>query len=494
MRRASAVLLAALALALAAGAPAAVAGNPVGIAESFPTNCDVDDVAAAPGGGAWFACTEYFVVPHLVVHSRAKSGRISAAGKVTEFPMPTPLESAPGDAPGVVAADGSYWFPVEESFEAQTELTKKPVAPSLARVTPSGQTKLFPITQGFVAELVASPNGYLWFVTSEGFENDHPVLWQISPAGVIAKTAVPLADKRLPGLVVGTDGNLWFADAAGFDASLFRLTPTGELSQPTDQSPGFAARRPTPPEGVIVVGTALGADGNLWYSVQYGDKPAIGRVTPTGETTEFRECLAYGQPYFGPELLALGAEGNLWFTSLAERSLPNIVDPASIGLVTPTGAITQIYAGVTVEPKAIAAGPEGGAWFAGGLEQIQRIKPPQGVVNTVHIGKLNAVRRNGSALLTVKVPSGGRLRAKPTAIVVGSHPKKAKRTRVHAPTTTAKATACGSPQIRVKLAGEALERLRSKGKVQVSVAVTFIPAGGHSYTEEKTLRFQLPRR
>ena len=47
-------------------------------------------------------------------------------------------------------------------------------------------------------------------------------------------------------------------------------------------------------------------------------------------------------------------------------------------MITPAGAITQIYAGVKVEPKTIAADPEGGAWFAGGLEEIQRIKPPQG--------------------------------------------------------------------------------------------------------------------
>ena len=31
-------------------------------------------------------------------------------------------------------------------------------------------------------------------------------------------------------------------------------------------------------------------------------------------------------------------------------------------------------------------------------------------------------------------------------------------------------------------------------QVRVAVAVTFTPAGGHAYTEEKTLRFHLPRR
>lgn len=454
MRRTSAILLAALALALVAGAPAAVAGTPVGIAESFPTGCFVDSVAVAAGGGVWFDCRAYAVETREHVSVRADVGRVSAEGKVTEFAGSFPKGSQPGGAAGVTAADGSFWFPVEASSESIRAQPLK-VASSLARVTPTGEVTLFPVSEGYVAEMLATPEGNVLFVTAKGYLNKERTVWQITPSGRVTK---PATEPALP------------------------------LNEPA-----FPQKPPSPP-GVILGNSVIGADGNLWYGIQKGDDPAIGRVTPTGETTEFRECLKYGQPYFGPETLVRGAEGNIWFTSLAERSTPNIVDPPSIGLVTPAGAITQIYAGVTVEPKTIAAGPEGGVWFAGGLEQVQRIEPPQGVVNTVHIGKLNGVRRNGSALLTVKVPSGGRLQAKPTAIVVGSHPKKAKRTAIKAPTTTATASACGSPQIRVKLAGEALRRLQTKGKVQVSVAVTFTPAGGHPYTEEKNLRFRLPRR
>jgi virginiamycin B lyase len=453
MRLSRHLLLAAIALALLAGAPAAVAGRPVGIAESFPTKCNVDTVAAAPEGGAWFACTEYFFGRHLSFHSRAKAGRITAAGQVTEFSGPVPKETEPGrQAGGVITADGSFWFPVEVSLEALNHYVKTSVKPSLARVTSSGEMKLFPVTDGYVAELAAAPDGSLRMKTAAGLEGKDAAVWQVSPSGEMTKTA---DDPTLP---------------------------LGEVAS-------FPVKPPAAP-GAIYGSSVIGKDGNLWFGIQSGG--AIGRLTPTGEMTEFRECLRYGQPFFGPETLVRGAEGNIWFTSLAERSLPSIIDPPSIGMVTPAGAITQIYAGVKIEPKTIAAGPEGGAWFAGGLEEVQRIKPPQGPVNTVHIGKLSAIRRDGSALLTVKVPSGGRLRAKPVAIVVGQHPKKAKRTAIHAPTTTAKTAACGSPQIRVKLAGEALEQLRSSGEVQVAVAVTFAPTGGHAYSEEKTLRFQLP--
>jgi virginiamycin B lyase len=451
MRPTKHLLLAALALAVLAGAPAAVAGKPVGIAESFPTKCNVESVAATPDGGAWFACTEYFIGKHGSFHSHAKAGHVTATGQVSEFSGPAPLESAPGNAPGVVAADGSFWFPVEKSFKAISEYVKTVVPPSLARVTPTGGMTLFPVS-GPVTELAALPDGSLRFKAAAGTEGRPLVVWQVSPAGEIAATA---GDPKLP-----------LGETASFPV------------------------KPVPPSGGIYSGGVIGADGNLWFGIQSGG--SIGRLTPTGELTEFRECLRYGQPFFGPETLVRGSEGNIWFTSLAERSLPNIVDPASIGMVTPAGAITQIYAGVKVEPKTIAAASEGGAWFAGGLVEIQRVKAPEGVVNTFHIGKIDGVRANGSALLGVKVPGPGHLRAKVVAVITGKDKKTRKRTAINAPAGTASTDACGSPQIPVKLAGEALRLLRSAGKVRVAVAVTFTPAGGHAYTEEKTFRFQLP--
>lgn len=454
MRPARYVLLAALALAVLAGAAAAVAGEPVGIAESFPTKCDVDDVVAAPGGGAWFACTESILGKHGIPHARARAGRITATGAVSEFSVPAPRETEPGRAGGAVTADGSFWFPVEESFEVLTHPSLfKAAPPSLARVTPTGAVTLFPLP-GAVGELAAGPDGTLRFKAAAGLGSTDTVVWQVSPGGAITQTAEDPA------------------------------FPFGETAS-------FPVKPPVKP-GAIYGTSVIGADGNLWFGNQ--TNASIGRLTPAGELTEFRDCLRYGQPFFGPETLVRGVEGNIWFTSLAERSLPNIVDPASIGMVTPAGAITQIYAGVTVEPKTIAADSEDGAWFAGGLEEVQRIKAPEGPVNTVHIGKLDDVRRGGSALLTVKVPSAGTVAAKPVAIVIGEHPKTAKRLAIQAAAGTTATNACGSPQLRIHLTGEALRRLQSTGKVRVAIAVTFTPAGGQAYSEEKTFRFELPRR
>lgn len=453
MRPARRILLAALALAVLAGAPAAVAGEPVGIAESFPTQCNVETVAATADGGAWFACTKYTYGKGLFAKTRAQAGRITATGQVSEFPSAAPIESAPTKIPGVVAADGSFWFPVAKSWYAETNYSKAKVAPTLARVTPDGAMTLFPISGVAVTELAALPDGSLRMKTVEGIEGKGAAVWQVSASGAMVKTA---DDPALP-----------LGETAAFP------------------------QHPVAPGGSIYTGQAIGADGNLWFGIQSG-RGAIGRITPTGETTTFSDCLAYSQPYFGPERLVRGAEGNIWFTSLAERSLPNIVDPASIGMVTPAGAITQIYAGVVVEPKTIAANSEGGAWFAGGLEEIQRIRPPQGPVNTFHIGRLGKVRGNGSALLAVKVPSAGKLRAKAVAMITGKNKKTEKRIAIKAPVGNAGTAVCGSPQVKVQLAGEALHRLKDTGEVRVAVAITFTPAGGHSYTEEADFFFQLP--
>jgi streptogramin lyase len=452
MRPARRLLLAALALAVLAGAPAAAAGEPVGIAESFPTDCNVGTVAATADGGAWFACTKYTYGKGLFAKTRAQAGRITATGQVSEFASAAPLESGPTKIPGVVAADGSFWFPVAKSFYAEINYSKAVVPPTLARVTPDGTMTLFPVSGGSVTELAALPDGSLRMKTAEGFEGKGAAVWQVSATGEMVRT-------------------------------------TDDPALPLGETAAFP-QHPFPPGGTIYTGQAIGADGNLWFGIQSG-RGAIGRLTPTGETTTFSDCLRYSQPYFGPETLVRGAEGNIWFTSLAERSLPSIVDPASIGMVTPAGGITQIYAGVTVEPKTIAASSEGGAWFAGGLEEIQRIRPPQGPVNTFHIGRLGKLRGNGSALLTVKVPSAGKLRTKPVAMITGKKKSK-KRIAIKAPAGDAATPVCGSPQVKIQLAGEALSHLRATGKVRVAVAITFTPRGGHSYTEERSFFFQLP--
>jgi streptogramin lyase len=511
--------LAALALALAAGAPAASAAKPIGLAEGFHAPCAVQGVVPVPGGGAWFSCATHRVGG---VRSRAAVGRVTEAGKVRLLPGAFPPESETGI--GAAGADGSFWFAVEPPLESG----KGPAPESIAHVTPAGAVKLFPLglKKPFtVDELVVAPSGYVWLVTGRRFADTDMALWQISPTGGLTKTPVALTPKRLPGLAVGTEGDLWFTNgAAGVDAPLLHLAPDGMPTPVPGQPSGFGARRPTagadgsvwyfggttekgvgrvppggsitdtggqltPPESSTIHSPVVGGDGSLWFGIQVDGPSKIGRVTQSGHYEELGECLTYGQPFFGPETLVAGAEGNVWFTSLDERSLPAISDPPSIGLVTPEGSITQLYAGVDASPNAIAPDAQGGVWFAGGTKEIERIKPPDGPINTVYIGDAQEVRRSGAAALNLKVPSGGRISAEPVAII-GPHRS---RTAIHGPTVSGPAEACGYGGLDLRLTGEALRRFKADGEVTVAVAVTFTPAGGTPYTEEKHVYFRRPR-
>ena len=89
-----------------------------------------------------------------------------------------------------------------------------------------------------------------------------------------------------------------------------------------------------------------------------GTAPAIGRITPSGQITEFSAGLNSGSL---PALMAVGPDGNVWFTD--EGCVG--VGTCAIGRITPSGQITEFTAGLNSgnSPTAIAAGPDGNLWF-----------------------------------------------------------------------------------------------------------------------------------
>jgi hypothetical protein len=243
--------------------------------------------------------------------------------------------------------------------------------------------------------------------------------------------------------------------------------------------------------GGIVGGSTFGSDGNLWFSFQSGTlgQSAIERVTPTGTVTAFRDCLRYSQPYFGPASLLTGADGDIWFTSIASRELPGITDPPSIGRITPSGEITQIYAGVKLEARSILAGPDGAIWFSAGADEIQRIAPIHGPINTFRVAPLRRAAASGAATARVVVPGPGEINLKPLALLLRHH----KRVPLQGGMVTASSTACGTTGLRVKPVGAAKTKFRKRRDAVEEVAVTYTPSGGTPYTETAKLDFYAPR-
>ena len=76
----------------------------------------------------------------------------------------------------------------------------------------------------------------------------------------------------------------------------------------------------------------------------------IGRMTPTGETTQYANSTVQG-----PTAIAAGPDGNLWFSSNSN---------GRIGSIT-TGGLIQTYALPSgSQPSGIVAGIDGNIWFA----------------------------------------------------------------------------------------------------------------------------------
>lgn len=136
---------------------------------------------------------------------------------------------------------------------------------------------------------------------------------------------------------LGPDGNFWFTEGAA--SRIGRITPSGEITE--------FALPPGRHPGAIVAG----ADGNLWFTERVADR--VGRITTSGLITEF---LIPG-PEVEPVDIAAGPDGNLWFAQ---------EEAAKIGRITPRGAITQFGVPIPDGTQAIVSGPEGKLWFAAG--------------------------------------------------------------------------------------------------------------------------------
>ena len=79
--------------------------------------------------------------------------------------------------------------------------------------------------------------------------------------------------------------------------------------------------------GSFAVGIAAGPDGNVWFT-EY-DAGRIGRITPSGAVTEFSAGITVGS---SPRDIVVGSDGNLWYADTNGRR---------IGRITPTGTVTE---------------------------------------------------------------------------------------------------------------------------------------------------------
>jgi virginiamycin B lyase len=254
-----------------------------------------------PDGNLWF--TEQV----------GKIGRITPAGVITEFSVPTANSGPDGITAG---PDGNLWFTEGE-------------AGKIGRIATGGVITEFtiPTANSRPDSITTGPDGNLWFTETAPAANR---IGRITTAGVVTEFPIPSADAEPTGITAGPDGALWFTELGGIG----RITTSGTFS-PT--SPFLVSNGP--------VSIVTGPDGNLWFAEELAMK--VGRITPSGTVTTFATTRF-------PNAITTGPDGNLWFT-----------EGSQVAEITPSGSLTEFpFPGDENDPVGITTGPADTVWIA----------------------------------------------------------------------------------------------------------------------------------
>ena len=141
----------------------------------------LEGICAGPDGAMWF--TEY---------GGNKIGRITTAGAITEFPIPTadtkPVSITSGP-------DGNLWF---AEFGAR----------QIGRITSSGTVTEFPspFSTNNEEAIGPGPDGRIWFTLRY-----EPYIAAITTAGVVTKVPIP-SRSDAKSLTIGPDNALWYTE------------------------------------------------------------------------------------------------------------------------------------------------------------------------------------------------------------------------------------------------------------------------------------------
>ena len=314
-----------------------------GITPGFTSGNRPQWIAAGSDGNMWF--TE---------NPGGAVARITPAGTITEFAIPTTLPFPANPQPQMIiaASDGNLWFTMFST-------TPPPGASGIAKVTTTGTFSFFPTLfapppPDNPLGLVDRGDGNIWYVAN----GSSRVGFQGITTGVAGETSIPTANSGPFGIATAPDGNLYYTESAvdkiGRITNLF--TAQSEINLTTG----------TVPEQIV-----RGPDGNLWFTENGTNK--IGRLSPNsfsppsgGITGEFPTLTPNSQPVG----ITVGQDGALWFT---ESGLDKI------GRITTGGTVTEYSSPVAgLGVRGIAVAPDGSLWFC---------EPGTGV-NPGRIGKL----------------------------------------------------------------------------------------------------------
>jgi virginiamycin B lyase len=285
------------------------------------------EIVAGSDGALWF--TEFR-------SGDAAIGRITTAGAFSEFPLPahtTAVSLAAGP-------DGNLWISEERADPAtslSTGLIGK-LSPAGALVEFALPTPLFHIPgTPLPGAITAGPDGALWFLEN----TPGSLLGRITTDGKFTEFTGPNNSSLSwnAALTTGPDGNLWVTFSTLIGAGIQRVTTAGVVIGSFDL-PNLGSNY----SGIGAAGTGVlapshmtsGPDGNVWFSELYKDRTGrVGRITPNGVVTEFP--LPAGTGFPGP--ITAGPDGALWYVSSNDSGAGLVgVEKLAVGRITTTGA------------------------------------------------------------------------------------------------------------------------------------------------------------
>jgi virginiamycin B lyase len=276
------------------------------------------DIATGPDGNLWFTWISYRSASGKGV------GRISTGGEVSEYPLGGEPQ---WDIGGIVAgADGNLWF-------------ANPSAGSIGHVSPSGQIVEFPLPDAGARPtgITLGPDGVPWFTETAAAR-----IGRIDPEGKVSELGLPPGSQPVD-LATGPDGALWVAERE-----------SGQIARV--ETDGRVTHFSLPGEDWTPTSIVAGSDGGIWF----GDEsaPRIGRIGSDGEVRVFAVPGSGGTGE-----LVTGPDGRIWYAQGAE-----------IGWIDSNGGVGLpgcVRTGCDLPITALAIGPEGGLWFAGGTRIVE---------------------------------------------------------------------------------------------------------------------------
>jgi streptogramin lyase len=209
---------------------------------------------------------------------------------------------------------------------------------------PGGTTSLgnglFGITGG--------PDGDVYFTDTQ--DN---AIGRITPSGVITELSLPASNSLsffkngLDGITLGANGELVFTEST--QGTLGEMTTAGSYNAlPIDSTGSNTGQEPDQ------ITTA--SDGTIWFTED--NAGAIGELTPAGAFHQYPVAGATSGGIIGPSMkgITVGSDGNVWFTNWGSSG-------DFIGMITPSGNITEFPLSFSTDPYGITNGPDGNLWF-----------------------------------------------------------------------------------------------------------------------------------